>query len=460
MPQIVSTEVPKPTNDKEFEEIICDLYSRVWNSNNIEVYGVSGQKQDGVDIYLSEVVEDRVVTKAIQCKIRKGKLKFEDVVKEVDMACDFRIPISEYILATTASRDTNLQIEVSKLSNKNKLNNGFTISVRFWEDIVSLLMEYQDVYRKYYSQFIMNSNEISFDKGSVYKSNVSPKLMVGFLLDFSKNSFYRVLNNYNKYKNSNLNIGIENLLFKVNSYTRNNLTEEELMGVRLFISGLGFSDSREKISSILYRIGIKERSEMDSSPNRDLFLESNDNYSLNQVPTLHELKVYWPRYEKAIYKHLIDIGGANIDIDSIFQHFYHRFTKDLEPISVDKSIVFLIMDYQSLNEIGSESLVYLNKLKSKGIRICSIIVSDKYGDNELILRSHCDNSWNSYVKDFFEKSSFFDSNDSFDRELVQIAIENKWRVQENSKMFFLIGQDELIRKIVDLFVTPITTHGK
>jgi len=51
MPTIPRTEIPAPKSWDEVEDIVDDLYRRLWDDPHAQRYGRSGQAQQGVDIY-------------------------------------------------------------------------------------------------------------------------------------------------------------------------------------------------------------------------------------------------------------------------------------------------------------------------------------------------------------------------------------------------------------------------
>jgi len=51
MPTIPQSELPRPKSWDEFEEIVWDIYQRLWKDPHAQRYGRSGQAQQGVDIY-------------------------------------------------------------------------------------------------------------------------------------------------------------------------------------------------------------------------------------------------------------------------------------------------------------------------------------------------------------------------------------------------------------------------
>ena len=43
--------IPIPDDDDFFEELCCEIWKRIWNTDDVEIFGRNGQSQDGVDIY-------------------------------------------------------------------------------------------------------------------------------------------------------------------------------------------------------------------------------------------------------------------------------------------------------------------------------------------------------------------------------------------------------------------------
>lgn len=155
MPAPATTELPLPKSWDEFEDIILDLYKRIWDDPNAERNGRSGQGQNGVDVYgVSKRLGGYV---GVQCKrYAAGRLKKADILKEVRKAERFKPPLREFVIATTEQRDSMLQEAVRVIDAEHIAKGGFTVHIVFWEDICSNLTnpENSDVLFKYYVEWI------------------------------------------------------------------------------------------------------------------------------------------------------------------------------------------------------------------------------------------------------------------------------------------------------------------
>ena len=165
MPSPVTSELPKPEDWNEFENMVCDIYTRKWPDSHVKRYGRSGQQQHGIDIYGKS--KDSNFYIVIQCKCCKnGKLTNKDIEEEVKKTQSFTSEIKEYIIATTVSRDTKLQDYLRELNNKRQSENKFLIYIVFWEDIRDELTNpsNDDLLSKYYAvweDIFKNKNNVS-----------------------------------------------------------------------------------------------------------------------------------------------------------------------------------------------------------------------------------------------------------------------------------------------------------
>lgn len=152
MPTPSTSDLPKPKSWDEFEDIVWEIYTRRWQDPHAQRYGRSGQAQKGVDIYGQQSDLKKYI--AVQCKrYEDNRFNLETIISEVAKVEDFPSPISEYIIATTASRDTKIQDSIRDLNQERLAKNIFPIYVVFWEDLCSYLVEPSsyDLLKKYYS---------------------------------------------------------------------------------------------------------------------------------------------------------------------------------------------------------------------------------------------------------------------------------------------------------------------
>ncbi|HLO85910.1 MAG TPA: restriction endonuclease [Nostocaceae cyanobacterium] len=154
MPTPATSDLPKPKSWNEFEDIIWEIYTRQWQDSHAQRYGRHGQPQHGIDIYGQQNSSGNYI--AVQCKrYQDKKLNQNKIQTELNKVEGFSSSISEYIIATTESRDKKLQDLIRQLNEKRKLENKFTVHIVFWEDICSYLANENnfDLIRKYYPEW-------------------------------------------------------------------------------------------------------------------------------------------------------------------------------------------------------------------------------------------------------------------------------------------------------------------
>ena len=179
MPTPSTSDLPKPKSWDEFEDITWEIYKRKWHDNYAEKYGRSGQAQNGIDICGRQNSSGKYI--GVQCKRSEdNKLNKKIIKAEIVKAEGFSSPLSEYIIATTASRDTKIQDLVRSLNEERESENKFPVYIVFWEDICNDLADpnNRDLLKKYYSEWeqIFRNQE----KSSISSEQLAP-LVYGVL---------------------------------------------------------------------------------------------------------------------------------------------------------------------------------------------------------------------------------------------------------------------------------------
>jgi len=146
MPSPPMTDLPRPKSWDEFEDICADVLRRLWKDPYIVRNGRSGQGQHGVDIYgqphhLKGTAPGGYA--GAQCK-RVDRLELPTVEAEVEQAESFQPRLSEYLVMTTAARDSHLQEEVRTQ------DWPFRVMVLFWDDISLELSGHDDLLQKHF----------------------------------------------------------------------------------------------------------------------------------------------------------------------------------------------------------------------------------------------------------------------------------------------------------------------
>jgi hypothetical protein len=93
MPTVPGSELPVPKSWDEFEDIVWDLYSREWNDPHAQRYGVSGQAQQGVDIY-PITITNRLADAAVSGTVRLSVIDFEAETEMYSDTQDISVPAS------------------------------------------------------------------------------------------------------------------------------------------------------------------------------------------------------------------------------------------------------------------------------------------------------------------------------------------------------------------------------
>lgn len=142
---------PKPRDWATFEDIVCDVFSRKYNNYNFQRFGRSGQSQSGIDI--AGPTEGKIL--GIQCKHHPdGNIETSEIDDEITKSESFSPPLSEYIIATSADRDTKAHKHVLEVSSKREQEGKYPITIKFWDDIYSWLTDYPDLLYKHFTKHI------------------------------------------------------------------------------------------------------------------------------------------------------------------------------------------------------------------------------------------------------------------------------------------------------------------
>ena len=155
MPTLSTSDIPKPSNWDEFEDIVWNIYRRKWQDPNASRNGRQGQRQNGVDIYgQPKRLGDKY--SGVQCKrLADGTLTTTIVENETVKAEEFIPKLTEFTIATTDNRDSNLQEDVRKINSKRIKQNKFPIFIVFWQDLCNDLTrpDNHDLLRSFYSDW-------------------------------------------------------------------------------------------------------------------------------------------------------------------------------------------------------------------------------------------------------------------------------------------------------------------
>lgn len=144
-----SMRLAPPKSWDEFEDMCKSSFQLRWSNPNLNRYGRSGQKQDGVDVYGADSLGRFV---GIQCKNTVSGISSSTIDDELLKAEKFTPTITALYIATTAPRDVSIQSYVRTLNDARQLKGLFPVEVAFWDDVSFDLSKDPSVLRMYYPQ--------------------------------------------------------------------------------------------------------------------------------------------------------------------------------------------------------------------------------------------------------------------------------------------------------------------
>ena len=172
---------PKPKSEDTFEDIVCDVYSREFQNPNLQRYGRSGQKQDGIDIVgivMAGINYSINKLVAIQCKNHIKRMGNAQLKKEItdeieEFEKNSNLEIDRYIFATSADTSKPVQDFVLSLNEQRSKEGKFLIDIVFWDDITKKLDNYPDLLYKYFTRYLPMSQAENIEIPDLKKHNKS-----------------------------------------------------------------------------------------------------------------------------------------------------------------------------------------------------------------------------------------------------------------------------------------------
>lgn len=154
MPTPASMKLPLVNDPMEFEKMCKDVLQYKLNVT-IELYGHSGEKQNGIDLRST----NSPIKYAAQCKnySEKNIEKFKiQIKKDIDMANENH-DIDIFYIMTSLQRNSKIQDFIKILADKTK----FEIQIMFWDDIEEVICNRNDLMAAYYPTLISQDNKIT-----------------------------------------------------------------------------------------------------------------------------------------------------------------------------------------------------------------------------------------------------------------------------------------------------------
>lgn len=139
-------ELPKPSNEADFEQMCAIVYGEVYGDSSPNRNGRRGQKQFGVDIYLR--FEGGLI--GIQCKrYQDGALRYEDIIADVNKVEAGNVSLSLLLFATTSASDAALLQKCLPYFLERKRSGQFDVRIDFWEEIQVHVSRYENLQRRF-----------------------------------------------------------------------------------------------------------------------------------------------------------------------------------------------------------------------------------------------------------------------------------------------------------------------
>lgn len=178
-------QLPPIGNEEKFQELICDIFNEIDNTNSYKVFGRKGHNQKGIDVFSSEK------NTVIQCK-KKDSLRKEIVIKnelmndfksDIEKSKNLKVNFDRFYFTSTFKDHPDLDEYCESLIKENKTS--YEIAYWGWDTIAKKIIDSQLLLKKYYPNF----NVEPFEKSNTIQKNVELKKKIQ--KDFSKLLDYR-----------------------------------------------------------------------------------------------------------------------------------------------------------------------------------------------------------------------------------------------------------------------------
>jgi len=461
MPSLTTSEFPKPRDDKEFEEMTRDLFAAHWKDDNTQIYGRSGQSQDGVDVYGQP--NRAGLYYGIQCKLRsQDVLTQSDIEDEIRKARGFRHKLDTYIFVTTATRDKTTQDLIDQLSGAEQKRGGFKVQIRFWEDFCSLLAEHPRLIDKHYKSWAypikaqyepMEDHPLAIDKDS--------PLLVGLIIDVSRSSLSTMskLPAASGMSPRRINDALNLVAEKSIAFCKTPEADDVLPLLSLFALGYGFGSMRRTISSVLKQIGVKARKLVPelipADPVRDLFAETASKESLPFTPNVTDLNAHWVYYRQSVEAQFMDVGlGQSILYDALVTAYDRIHHEMVQPYY--KYPILIIVSNGHLDNASEEDLARIvGELRHLNVQIISLYVGEKTITKSKCLYAAGMKTWPREALRMFNIASKVDKEIDVLASILSIAKEKEWDIPENARLFLQLNHSDMLEEVINIILNPV-----
>lgn len=182
-------QLPPLKDEKLFEELTCDLFNFIENTNSydnsdFQIFGRKGQYQKGIDVFSSQ---NKTV---IQCKLKSigkkddtiRKSLIQDINNELEKVKDLKIYFDKFILVSTFKDDAVIQEYLNQLRIEQKLS--FHLYYWGWDTVTKYLEQSEALLQKYFPKFIKSKTikpKIELPDGALGK-DLSKKNYINYLI--------------------------------------------------------------------------------------------------------------------------------------------------------------------------------------------------------------------------------------------------------------------------------------
>jgi hypothetical protein len=168
----MAVSLPPPRYWEDFELLMVEVFRRVWDDDDTQLHGRSGQRQNGVDIFGHDRKRRHM---GAQCKRRslfnrdgtpaiEDALSKETVKKDVEAADNFTPQLEAFVLATTLPRDTHLQKIARELTEERQNDGKFGVTIWSWTDTLDVLNRNGELLRWYFAHLVHPAARIDLDR--------------------------------------------------------------------------------------------------------------------------------------------------------------------------------------------------------------------------------------------------------------------------------------------------------
>lgn len=463
MPLLQSSQLPPPIDDKEFEELARDLFAAHWKDPNTQIFGRSGQTQDGVDIYGRPNQQE--FWYGIQCKLRKaGDLSRQKLEIEIHKARNFHHKLHTYIFVTTYSRDTKLQKFIDELDLIEESFGKSHVQILFWEDICSLLAENINIARKYYPQFfqggpIVERQDYHPKTHRFTEISENSPMLLGLVIDCSR-SMINILKDKQGFQDKDLQTVLNLVVEKATAFCETTQAGEILPKFSLFVYGYGFADLLKGVSNAFNRLlGIQESrkssSPIQSGSVRDLLANVATENSLPFTPNILVLNKHWDTYKRSIRSQFFDMGLGESSFYESLCAAHERLSKELESPFYAHPLLLFISDGQIDDGLQTDVERVTKSIQDLGVQVMHCYVGKRDITKSKILYASSEALWPEEAIRLFNLSSRIGSTNILLANISDEAKYKGWHVPDGARLFIQLNHSEMLEEVIDILLSAL-----